>query len=66
MSTIQEIEEAVIQLSPEQLADFRAWFAEFEAQKWDAQISDDVAAGRLDALADEALHDLRAGRTSAR
>lgn len=32
MSTIQEIESAVTQLSAEQLADFRAWFAEFEAQ----------------------------------
>ena len=30
--TIQEIEAAVTQLSPEQLADFRAWFAEYEAQ----------------------------------
>ena len=66
MSTIQEIESAVTQLSPEQLADFRAWFAEYDAQKWDNQIADDAAAGRLDALADEALRDLQAGRTSAR
>jgi hypothetical protein len=33
MSSIQEIETAVTQLSPEQLADFRAWFAEYDAQK---------------------------------
>nr|GFD54466.1 hypothetical protein [Tanacetum cinerariifolium] len=61
MSTIQEIESAVTQLSPAQLADFRAWFAEYDAQKWDAQIAEDAAAGRLDALADEALADLQAG-----
>ena len=30
--SIQEIETAVSQLTPEQLADFRAWFAEFEAR----------------------------------
>ena len=66
MSTIQEIESAVTQLSPEQLADFRAWFAEYDAQKWDNQIAGDATAGRLDALADEALRDLQAGRTSAR
>jgi hypothetical protein len=66
MSTIQEIETAVTQLSPEQLADFRAWFTEYDAQKWDAQIAEDATVGRLDGLADEALADLRAGRTTAR
>jgi hypothetical protein len=62
MSSIQEIEHAIRQLSPEDLASFRAWFAEFDASVWDRQIEDDVAAGRLDALADEALQDLREGR----
>ena len=64
--TIQEIETAVTQLTPEQLADFRAWFAEFEAQRWDEQFAADATAGRLDALAAEALHDYRAGRTTER
>ena len=32
------------------------------AQLWDRQIAEDVAAGRLDTLAEEALADLRAGR----
>ncbi len=66
MSTIQEIETAVTQLSPAQLADFRAWFTEYDAQKWDNQIAEDAAAGRLDTLAADALADLRAGRTTAR
>ena len=65
-STIEEIEAAVSQLSPAQLADFRTWFAEFEAQRWDQQLEADVAAGRLNALADEALLDSREGRTRAR
>jgi hypothetical protein len=62
MRTIQEIEEAVGRLSPEDLAAFRAWFAEFDATVWDRQFAEDVAAGRLDQLADEALQDLREGR----
>jgi hypothetical protein len=66
MSSIQEIEQAVTQLTPEQLADFRAWFIEYDAQKWDQQFAADVTAGRFDTLADEALSDLRAGRTTAR
>jgi hypothetical protein len=63
MSTINEIERAVTELSPAELARFRTWFLEFDARAWDRQIEADVAAGRLDSLADEALADLRAGRT---
>ena len=62
MSSVNEIEEAVLRLSPAELDAFRAWFAEFDAESWDRQMADDVATGRLDAYADEALEDLRAGR----
>ncbi len=62
MSTIQEIIEAVGRLSPEDLVAFRTWFAEFDADVWDRQFEEDVAAGRLDQLADDALQDLRKGR----
>lgn len=62
MSTVQEIQKAVRHLSPEDLAAFRAWFAEFDASVWDRQLEEDVAAGRLDPLAEEALQDLREGR----
>ena len=62
MSTVQEIKEAVSQLPDEDLAAFRVWFAEFDASLWDSQFETDVAAGRLDQLAEEALRDLREGR----
>jgi hypothetical protein len=62
MSTVEEIKKAVRQLSPENLAAFRAWFVEFDASVWDRQFEEDVAAGRLDQLAEEALQDLREGR----
>jgi len=55
MSTIDDIEGAIQRLSREELATFRAWFAEFDAQAWDRQIEEDMAAGKLDALANEAL-----------
>ena len=58
---VEEIERAVSQLSPEELAVFRAWFAEFDAEAWDRQFETDVAAGKLDTLAEEALQDLREG-----
>jgi len=62
MTTLNEIERAVRQLSPEELAAFRTWFAEFDAAVWDQQLEKDVAAGRLDALAQKAVQHLREGR----
>jgi hypothetical protein len=62
MSTLQDIEKAVQDLSPEQLAAFRAWFVEYDQALWDKQLEGDVESGRLDSLANEALADLRDGR----
>ena len=56
------VEFAVSLLSPEDFAAFRTWFAEFDAAAWDKQIEKDVAAGRLDELAEKALKHLREGR----
>lgn len=64
MSSILEIESAVSKLSRGELQTFRKWFLGFDAEAWDKQFAEDVQAGRLDALADEALGDLRAGRTT--
>ena len=66
MSTLQEIEQAVRTLPPDALAAFRAGFAEFDAAVWDKQIEEDVAAGHLDKLAEEARRDLDAGRATDR
>ena len=66
MTTVEELEAAVKQLSPEDRAAFRAWFAEFDAEEWDRQLEADVAAGRLDWLVDEALKDRQAGRCADR
>jgi hypothetical protein len=59
MTTVTEIEHAIRRLSADELAAFRAWFAEYDADIWDREIEADAAAGRLDALADEGLADLR-------
>lgn len=62
VSTVQEIESAVKSLSRTDLSSFREWFLEFDADAWDKQFEEDVKAGRLDDLADEAIRDLRGGR----
>ena len=62
MTTVQAIEAAVEQLDPAECARFRAWFERFDAVDWDQQLENDVEAGALDWLAEEALTDLAAGR----
>ena len=61
MGNIHSIEKAVEALRPSELAEFRRWFAEFDAAVWDGQIERDAVAGQLDGLADEALADHRSG-----
>ncbi len=63
MTTPEDIEKAVEQLAPPELARFRAWFEAFNAQGFDAAIERDARAGKLDALADEALAAHRASRS---
>jgi hypothetical protein len=60
--SVREIETAVSKLSRQELVAFRDWFSEFDAAAWDKQFEQDVAAGRLDTLANEAIRDLHAGR----
>ncbi len=62
MGTVKDIEAAVSKLTREDLSAFRNWFVEFDAGAWDRQLEQDVAAGRLDGLAAEALRDLDEGR----
>lgn len=64
MSRVESIEKEVASLSEEELAAFREWFAEFDAAAWDRQIADDAHLGKLDALADEALRDHKAGKST--
>ena len=63
MTTTEEIEKAIEQLAPSKLARLRAWFAAFDAASFDSAIARDAIAGKLDALADEAHADQRAGRS---
>ena len=63
MGNVKLIERAVESLAGSELAEFRRWFAEYDARAWDDQIKQDAAAGRLAGMAAEALADFRAGST---
>jgi len=64
-STIENIEKAIAKLPQDQLTQFRAWYEEFDSVVWDRQIQEDAADGRLDALAEAAVLEHRAGRSKA-
>ena len=65
MTTVKEIEAAVEHLPKGKLAQFRAWFDEFDARQWDKQFELDASTGKLDDLAHQALSDKKAGRCRA-
>ncbi len=62
--TLKELEKTVSTLLPEQLSHFREWFLTFDAENWDRQFESDVASGRLDSLADDAIREHRDGKST--
>lgn len=64
MEKIENIEREIQGLSPTELAAFRKWFWEFDAEAWDYQIEDDIQSGKLDSLANAALKAFESGKCS--
>ena len=63
MSTLQEIEQAIDGLPRGQAYKLGAWLERRLNDEWDEQIEGDVAAGRLDNLAQQAIKEHRAGNS---
>jgi hypothetical protein len=63
MTKLEEIEKAVEQLNADELAKFRAWFEELQAQRFDDRLESDITAGKLDWLVEEALAEHRTGQS---
>lgn len=61
MTTVQEIEKAVSDLTPKDLVRFRTWYEAFDAAEWDKQFEDDVKSGKLDKIAQKAIQDFKKG-----
>ena len=64
MGKIENLEEQIRALSPEEFARFREWFAQFDAEAWDRQLEADVKDGKLDKLAERALRGHAAGQST--
>lgn len=62
MPTLEQIEAAILTLPPNEFQKLRQWFFDLDYQRWDEQLEQDVADGKLDALAEEAIADFKASR----
>ena len=62
MTTVAEIENALEVLPVNDARKVADWLQHYLDETWDKQIDADIAAGRLDKFAGQALDDYRAGR----
>ena len=61
MLTIEQIENAILQLPPNEMGKLLEWFLNLDYQRWDVQLEKDIAEGKLDGLAAEAIADFESG-----
>jgi hypothetical protein len=62
-SRLEMLEHEIMRLDPAELASFRDWYSRFDSEEWDRQIQRDILAGKLDALAEEALLEHGVGKS---
>ncbi|MEI2689047.1 MAG: hypothetical protein V9H69_04780 [Anaerolineae bacterium] len=60
---VKDIEAAITQLPLKDVAQLANWLTDYQAELWDRQIEEDLAAGRLDALLAEVEREHAAGLT---
>ena len=61
MSTLEQIESAILTLPSKDLQRLREWLLELDQRHWDRQIEQDINDGKLDALAAEAIAEFESG-----
>jgi hypothetical protein len=64
MKKLEALTKRISALSANELAKFRRWFADFDAAAWDSQIERDAKSGKLDVLAQEAVRDHAATKST--
>ncbi len=62
MSTIEQIEAAILKLPASDYQKLVQWLLDLDYQRWSQQIEQDILSGKLDPLAQEALADFESGQ----
>lgn len=60
--SLTELESEVQKLSPAELGAFTRWLDEFAASRWNTQLEQDVASGKLSTLLAKADADFESGK----
>ena len=55
MTTVTELQQAILGLSEAEYTELRHWLRDQDWELWEREFDDDVRAGKLDALAADAL-----------
>ena len=55
MTTVSELQKVILSLSEAEYADLRGWLLDEDWERWEREFDEDVRAGKLNALASEAL-----------
>ncbi|TVQ56019.1 MAG: hypothetical protein EA366_10225 [Spirulina sp. DLM2.Bin59] len=61
MSNVEQIEAAILSFPSSEFEQLRLWFFDLDYERWDQQIEQDIEAGQLDALAQEAIAEFQSG-----
>lgn len=59
--SLENIEDAILSLPSHEFERLRRWFFDLDYARWDEQIEQDIASGKLEALAQEAIAEFEAG-----
>jgi hypothetical protein len=63
MTKLQEIEAAITDLTPEEVAQLKTWLHSYSPEALDRRIEQDAQSGKLNRLAQEALAEHKRGGT---
>ena len=62
VTRVEEIQSAIVSLSPEEYTRLRQWFIARNRESWDREIEADAARGKLDFLIREAAREKNRGQ----
>jgi hypothetical protein len=61
MSTLEQIEAAILTLPSDEFQRLKKWLSDIDYQYWDEKLEKDIESGRLDFLLEEAISEFNAG-----
>ena len=61
MSNLEQIEAAILSLPLSEFERLKLWLFDLDYDRWDEQLEQDIADGKLEALAQEAIAEFESG-----